>query len=338
MTQISAQAQFERRDSVCSGCFQDEAGGGVDAAVPLHHPADGPPPQASLREDSWRHREPVLTPQRKMRFLDELSRHGNVRVAAGRVGVSRSAVYLAQRRDAAFARGWRAALVLARDHAEAVLAERAIEGVEEQIWYRGELVGARRRYDGRLLLAHLARLDRLCAEDASALEDAGRFDAVIGEVGELAEAVERDPETGEPLAWPDRADYVEHARELAAEAARSLVRHGSGRDAWTEEVCDAEAVDALVAAAEAEWDAFHLALWQAVDAALAPCGAAMAGGGDSPLDCVQGVQSIDGEAVHPPAGLTDERCRGGAPPFRAREPNGREEGFGRTTRGGPLEC
>ena len=53
--------------------------------------------------------DPVLTPQRKARFLDELSRHGNVRVAAARVGVSRSGLYLARRRDGLFAEGWRAA-------------------------------------------------------------------------------------------------------------------------------------------------------------------------------------------------------------------------------------
>ncbi|MCW1402361.1 hypothetical protein OKA06_08495 [Novosphingobium sp. MW5] len=276
MTQISAQAQFERRDSARSAELPDEA-------------------QRHSGQD-WRTREPVLTPQRKMRFLDELSRHGNVRVAAGRVGVSRSAVYLAQRRDAAFARGWRAALVLARDHAEAVLAERAIEGVEEEIWYRGELVGARRRYDGRLLLAHLARLDRLCAEDAAALADAARFDAVIGEVGELPEAEERHPETGEPLTWPARADFVSQARADAVEDARSLVRGDLGMV----ELFDAEAVDAAVAGAGAEWDAFHLALWQAVDAALVD------GGGEDPLDCVQSVQSIACPPVpnsrHPRAG------------------------------------
>ncbi|HPB20894.1 MAG TPA: hypothetical protein PLL48_01095, partial [Novosphingobium sp.] len=64
-----------------------------------------------------------MTPACKARFLDELARHGNVRVAAGRVGVSRSGLYLARRRDGLFAQGWRAALVLARGHAEAVLAE-----------------------------------------------------------------------------------------------------------------------------------------------------------------------------------------------------------------------
>ena len=59
---------------------------------------DGPPPRSG--EDFTP--DPVFTPALKLRFLDELSGHGNVRVAAGRVGVSRSGAYLARRRDAAF--------------------------------------------------------------------------------------------------------------------------------------------------------------------------------------------------------------------------------------------
>ncbi|MCZ8326037.1 MAG: hypothetical protein O9283_12315 [Sphingomonadaceae bacterium] len=110
--------------------------------------------------------DPVFTPARKRRFLDELARHGNVRVAAARVGVSRSGVYLARGRDGAFAAAWRAALVLGRDAAVAEVAERALEGWQEPVFYRGQQVALRRRYDSRLLLAHLARLDKACAEMA----------------------------------------------------------------------------------------------------------------------------------------------------------------------------
>ena len=108
--------------------------------------------------------DPIFTPSRKLRFLDELARHGNVRVAAGRCGVSRSGAYLARHRDAAFADAWRAALVLGRDRAVEELAERAIEGWQEPVFYHGRQVAVRRRYDARLLLAHLARLDKACAD------------------------------------------------------------------------------------------------------------------------------------------------------------------------------
>ena len=125
------------------------------------------------------------TPERKVHFLDRLSVHGNARAACRAVGLSAEAAYKLRRRDAQFARGWAAALVLARENGLQVLGERAIEGIEEEIYYRGELIGTRRRYDSRLLLAHLARLDQL-ADDETAGVDAGRFDELIAAIaGEL---------------------------------------------------------------------------------------------------------------------------------------------------------
>lgn len=127
-----------------------------------------------------------FTPERQVRFLDRLASSGTVRAACLAAGVSPQAAYVARRRCARFAAAWDAALVLARDHAEAVLAERALDGVEEAVWFRGELVGKKRRYDTRLLLAHLGRLDRM-AEDAGPCED--RFDELLAMVaGERPEA------------------------------------------------------------------------------------------------------------------------------------------------------
>lgn len=125
----------------------------------------GPPPREG--------EDPVCTPARKRRFLDELARHGNVRVAAARVGVSRSGLYLARGRDGVFAAAWQAAVVLGRDAAVAEVAERALEGWQEPVFYRGQQVGTVRRHDTRLLLAHLARLDKACAEYSAAAGEAG---------------------------------------------------------------------------------------------------------------------------------------------------------------------
>lgn len=122
------------------------------------------------------------TEHRKVRFLAHLAEHGNVRAAASVVGLSRASAYLLRRRDPQFARGWAAALVLAHDEGTVVLADRAIEGAEEEVWYRGELKGTRRKYDSRLLLAHLARLDK-ALEDEAAVKDAGRFDELLACVG-----------------------------------------------------------------------------------------------------------------------------------------------------------
>lgn len=147
------------------------------------------------------------TPGHKARFLDRLAVHGNVREACRCVGLSAEAAYRLRRRDAMFARGWAAALVLARQNCEQVLGERAVEGVEEEIFYRGELVGTRRRYDSRLLLAHLARLDRLVDEDGAG-SDAGRFDEILASVA--------DPRT-ELAPRPDRASKAAAAPKPSPE-------------------------------------------------------------------------------------------------------------------------
>jgi len=122
------------------------------------------------------------TPERKVQFLDHLARKGNVRAACARVRLSREAAYRLRRRDRLFARGWAAALIQAHEASIEVLAERAIDGIEEEVWHRGELVGTRRKYDSRLLLAHIARLDK-AAENPAAQADAARFDELLARIG-----------------------------------------------------------------------------------------------------------------------------------------------------------
>ncbi len=113
-------------------------------------------------------------------FLDALSAWGNVRGAARRAGISRSTAYRMRRACPRFRALWDGALLIARPQVEEVLADRAVNGVQETVYYHGEEVATRTRYDSRLLLAHLGRLDRLLknreARDASlgfefALED-----------------------------------------------------------------------------------------------------------------------------------------------------------------------
>ncbi|WP_137679532.1 hypothetical protein [Aurantiacibacter suaedae] len=102
----------------------------------------------------------ALTPPRMADFLESLMTMGSVAIACQRAGVARQTAYRARRRSPGFARAWDAALLAARTVAESELAERAINGVEEAVFYHGEEVARRRRFDSRLLLAHLARLDR----------------------------------------------------------------------------------------------------------------------------------------------------------------------------------
>ena len=103
----------------------------------------------------------IFSPRRQADFLASLAIFGNVRLACRAAAVSSQTAYRARRASPGFALAWDAACLAARAHAEATLADRALNGVEEAVYYHGEEVARRRRYDARLLLAHLARLDRL---------------------------------------------------------------------------------------------------------------------------------------------------------------------------------
>ena len=115
---------------------------------------------------------------RQAAFLEALAECGNVRAAARSVGISYRTAYRARRREPAFRQAWTGALIAARPVSEDVLTTRAIDGVEEVVWFRGEEVGRRVRYDSRLLLAHLGRLDKLC-EDAVASAIAEDFEGAL---------------------------------------------------------------------------------------------------------------------------------------------------------------
>lgn len=214
------------------------------------------------------------TPERKAQFLDRLAAHGNARAACRAVGLSPESAYKLRRRDPLFARAWAAAILLGRENGIQALAERAIEGVEEEIYYRGELIGTRRRYDSRLLLAHLARLDQL-ADEQGAGEDASRFDELVACVA-----------AGAALApQPDRESFAQAAAKNAAEEFRrreeasfyagqddddyGLVSSKEESDFldYLEEEC-AEQADRARAEAEQTWDRVRTESFAAVDALL----------------------------------------------------------------------
>jgi hypothetical protein len=115
---------------------------------------------------------------RQVEFLEALAECGSVRAAARHVGVGASTAYRARRSDPAFRAAWNGALLASRPRAEEELGCRAIDGIEEKVFYHGEEIATRRRYDSRLLLAHLARLDKLDG-DADAVAFADDFDGAL---------------------------------------------------------------------------------------------------------------------------------------------------------------
>ncbi|GEN99036.1 hypothetical protein NSE01_08690 [Novosphingobium sediminis] len=223
-----------------------------------------------------------FTAERRVRFLHLLAGTGNVRRACHAVGVSAQSAYVHKRRDPGFAAGWDAALILARDAAEEVLAERALHGVSETIFYRGEAVGSRTRFDARLLLAHLARLDRHHEQAEGAAGIAARFDEYLAELHEGAprfEAPFHDAEA--PPQWspahPTRDEALLEARErvlhgfpprfedLPEETRAELEATGLDRyDGWSHAV--AQSQSEAEHAAAATWDEAAQSRLAALDA------------------------------------------------------------------------
>ena len=209
-------------------------------------------PATTVRHDGW-------TPERRTQFLDRLAQDGNVLASCALVGLSREAAYRLKRRDPLFARAWAAAQALAREASAEVLGTRAIDGIEEDVWYRGEVVGTRRRYDNRLLLAHVARLDKLAEANPGAEADAGRFDELLARVAgvELPAGLAG----GDEDLPPTRHAYVEAAcdvADLAAERALDELecrRAEEGLEPCTED--DDPEWHALATEAEAAWNEAH---------------------------------------------------------------------------------
>lgn len=218
-------------------------------------------PAAALPARGW-------TAEAKVRFCEHLAVKGHVRAACARVGLSAESAYRLRRRDPLFARGWAAAMVMARDHSEQVMACRALDGVEEPVYYRGELVGTRQRYDTRLLLAHMARLDR-AAQSGQAPRDAGRFDHILALL-----AGEAEPEIcgcdahGLPL---PRKESIERAVTEALDALTYDEGAESPLDVY-EEAYFALREEVYETAAH-DWDAWNARVEAVVDAITGADGA-----------------------------------------------------------------
>ncbi|WP_300973888.1 hypothetical protein [Sphingomonas sp. LHG3406-1] len=114
-------------------------------------------------------------------FVDALAQTGCVEAACAHVGMAKSGLYEARRRNPLFAQAWEDALI---DGALPRLADElltvAFRGSVERYYRDGEMVGEKRFTDARLGLALLKRLDRKAAERA-AQDRAARLRALAEE-------------------------------------------------------------------------------------------------------------------------------------------------------------
>ena len=106
-----------------------------------------PVPRNKNRFNGW-------TPDRQRQFIAQLAYLGSTKAAARAVGMGGEGVYHLRRHPQAhgFRAAWDAALGVCVQRLEDVAIDRALNGVEEAVWYRGEEVGQRRVYNDRLLM------------------------------------------------------------------------------------------------------------------------------------------------------------------------------------------
>jgi hypothetical protein len=116
-----------------------------------------------------------ITPARRAIFLETLTRTGHVTAACAAAGVSLSGTYSLRKRDGTFARAWEEALETAVGTMMEEARRRGVEGWDEPVFYKGEPVGAIRRYSDRLLIqllqAHKPELFRPHPEHETAKDD-----------------------------------------------------------------------------------------------------------------------------------------------------------------------
>jgi hypothetical protein len=136
---------------VPNGFMNDDDSNQIPAnpAVPAFTPV-----KLRMRHDGW-------TPAKQVEFIEALAACGCVDEACRRVGRSRQSAYDLYRRPEAgpFRLAWEAALEHAVKRMADAAFSRAINGVAIPIFYKGEQVGERRRYDERLTMFMLRHYD-----------------------------------------------------------------------------------------------------------------------------------------------------------------------------------
>lgn len=148
-------------------------------------PRDETPLVSSRRQDGWSAANQRL-------FLEAIAEGFGVENATYRVGLSAASAYAFRRtaKGAAFALGWRAANLVAREAIAETLLVRALEGQVETCTRADGGTVTRHRFDNRLASAMLARLDRQVEVASDADTQAARL--VAQEFDAFLTLVERD--------------------------------------------------------------------------------------------------------------------------------------------------
>lgn len=93
-----------------------------------------------------------ITKARQAKFCEYLARTANVTKACEAINVSRVQVYHERRRNEEFAEAWDAAREAGLDALEEEARRRALDGVTEDVYYQGTVVGQKINYSDTLLM------------------------------------------------------------------------------------------------------------------------------------------------------------------------------------------
>lgn len=142
------------------------------------------------RHDAW-------SREKMAAFLRELAATQSVAEAARSVGMSRQSAYALRNRlrQTPFDLGWEVALELGFHQLGHALMDRAVNGVEEQRFYHGELVGTVRKFDNRLAQWMLANPWRVGRAQVAREYSSAAFDRLL----ERIEVASLDWESGEAM-------------------------------------------------------------------------------------------------------------------------------------------
>jgi hypothetical protein len=138
----------------------------------------------------------TITQEQRDTFIATLADTRNVTVAAREAGIARRAAFALRARDEDFAADWLDAEEAASDLLEHEARKRAMEGIEEPVYYHGKKVGTVRRHSETLLLLFLRaeRPEKFAEKGAGAGKGAGQADRPTGGVLVV-------PEKPKPKEW-----------------------------------------------------------------------------------------------------------------------------------------
>lgn len=108
----------------------------------------------TLQKNAHKHTHAYKLSQKKLRvFLEELAKSGCVSSSAERAGYSDTTfLYKVRKQDEEFAEAWAEAEEAGTDILLGEARRRAVEGVDEPVFYKGEVVGYKRNYSDSMLM------------------------------------------------------------------------------------------------------------------------------------------------------------------------------------------